>query len=54
VKRALLLGLILPSLLWAQKGDLAAPQKMAAPAAHAGEKSSPPTDKRVLHLSLKK
>jgi len=38
----------------AVKGDLAAPQKMAAPPPHASQKAAPPTDKRVLHLQLKK
>ena len=54
MKRVLFFALCLPSSLLAAKGDLAAPQKMAAPASRAEEKPTPDTGKRVLHLQLKK
>jgi hypothetical protein len=50
----LFLALWLPSSLLAAKGDLSSPPKMMAPSAHAAEKAAPDTDKRVLHLQLKK
>jgi hypothetical protein len=55
VKRAVLLAMFLAPPLWAAKGDSAPYPKMTAPAAErGGEKPAPSTDKRNLHLQLKK